>query len=37
LSDPKRIPPSAVATLNQQISNGLRIGQWTLAVTNIRR
>ena len=37
LSDPKQIPHSAVATLNQQIANGLRIGQWILAVTNIRR
>jgi hypothetical protein len=37
LSDPKQIPRSAVATLNQQVANGLRVKQWTIAVTNIRR
>jgi len=37
LSEPKQIPSSAVATLNQQIAKGLGIGQWTLAVTRIRR
>jgi hypothetical protein len=37
LSDPKQIPRSAVATLNQQVANGLRVRQWTIAVTNIRR
>ena len=37
LSDPKQIPPSAIATLNRQIANGLGIRQWTLAVATIRR
>jgi hypothetical protein len=37
LSDPKRIPPSAMEALNQQILKGLGSRHWTLAVTNIRR
>jgi hypothetical protein len=37
LSDPKQIPHFAVATLNQQIAKGLRVREWTIAVTNIRR
>jgi hypothetical protein len=37
LSDPKRIPPSAMEALNQQIAKGLGSRHWTLAVTNIRR
>ncbi len=37
LSDPKRIPASAVAALNQRIAHGLRPPQWVLAVAAIRR
>ncbi len=37
LSDPKRIQPSAVAALNQQIAHGLRPPRWLLAVATIRR
>jgi hypothetical protein len=37
LSDPKPIPLSAVATLNQQIAHRLRPPQWRLAVATIRR
>jgi hypothetical protein len=37
LSDPRKIPPSAVATLNQQIAHGLHPPQWLHAVATIRR
>jgi hypothetical protein len=37
LFDPMRISYSAVVKLNQQIANGLGIGQWTLAVATIRQ
>ena len=37
LSDPKRIPPSAVAKVNQQIAHGLHPTQWLHAVATIRR
>ncbi len=37
LSDPKRIPPSAVATLNQQIAHGLHRSQWALAIATIKQ
>jgi hypothetical protein len=37
LSDPRPIPRSAIATLNQQIANGLGIRQWVPAVTAIRQ
>ena len=37
LSDPKQIPPSTVAKLNQQIAHGLHPPQWLLAVATIRR
>ena len=37
LSDPKQIPPSAVATLNQQIAQGLHPTQWLHAVATIRQ
>jgi hypothetical protein len=37
LSDPKRIPPSAVAKVNQQIAHGLHPTQWLHAVATVRR
>ena len=37
LSDPKQIPPSAIATLNWQIAHGLHRTQWLHAVATIRR
>ena len=37
LSDPKQIPPSAIATLNWQIAHGLHPTQWLHAVATIRR
>jgi hypothetical protein len=36
LSDPKRISLSTVAALNRQITEGLRLRQWLLAVATIR-
>ena len=37
LSDPKQIPPSAIATLNWQIAHGLHPTQWLHAVATIKR